>query len=151
MAEKIVFENRYYKIEKVYKRTGSGITAKVSTGKGERYILKTICSDMCEYSNFGDKLERIKRGYNLLSNIIEVPKIIKFNYEEKAILREYIEGTVLSEINISEFGDFGINEKIMEINEFLEKKGYSIEFNPDKYIFLGDKLFYIGYEFEKIN
>lgn len=151
MADKIVFENRYYKIEKVYKRAGSGITALVSTGKGEKYVLKTICSDMCEYSNFGDKLERIKNGYNVLSNIIEIPKIIKFSYEERAILREYVEGTVLSEINIYEFGEFGINEKIMEINESLEKKGYSIEFDPDKYIFSEDKLFYIGYNCERIN
>jgi len=150
MADKVIFESRYYKIEKIYKRVGSGMTAVVSTGKGEKYILKSICSDMCEYSNFGDKLERIKKGYNTISNIIDVPKIIKFSYEERAVLREYIEGVVLSEISIDKFAEFGINEKIMEINEKLEEKGYFIEFDSDKYIFSEDKLFYIGYNCEKI-
>lgn len=150
MADKVSFEGRYYKVENIYKKVGSGMTALVSTGKGEKYILKSICSDMCEYSNFGDKLEGIKKGYNTISGIIDVPKIIKFSYEERAVLREYIEGVVLSEISIDKFAELGINEKIMEINEKLEKKGYFIEFDSDKYIFSEDKLFYIGYNCEKI-
>ncbi len=149
MSEKLLFNGRYFKIEKIYNRIGDKITALISSGKGEKYIYKSFCVNSCEYDNFADKIEFVRTSYNTLANLVPIPKIITFSFEERAFIREFIEGNTLNEINIDEFDNLDINSKIFEFNNKLEQKGYSVHFDPDKYIFADNVLYYLGYSLEK--
>ena len=81
-----------YKIIKLLGKGKSGYSYLVTDGK-QKYVLKQIHHEPCDYYQFGNKIEAEINDYGRLSSIgIRMPEMFDVDIENERILKEYIEG-----------------------------------------------------------
>ena len=114
---------------------------------GEKYVLKQIHHEPCEYYSFGNKIESEIRDYNTLLNVgIRMPKLFCVDVENERILKEYIDGETM--MVLSQRG--GVQEthieQVIEMCNLLYPVGLNIDYYPTNFIIQDEKLYYIDYE-----
>lgn len=115
--------------------------------EGEKYVLKQIHHEPCEYYSFGNKIESEIRDYNTLLNIgIRMPRLFDVDIENERILKEYIDGkTVMALVRVGELNENYINQ-VKEMCSLLYPAGLNIDYYPTNFVPNNGLLYYIDYE-----
>ena len=114
---------------------------------GEKFVLKQIHHEPCDYYTFGNKLESELRDYETLSRVgIRMPRLLDVDVENERILKEFIDGeTVMSlverGIDCSEY-----IEQARQMCALLYPAGLNIDYYPTNFIPQGGVLYYVDYE-----
>lgn len=114
---------------------------------GKQYVLKQIHHEPCDYYTFGNKIESEKKDYErLLKAGIRIPEMYEIDIEQERIIKEYIEGPVISQL--VEDGEMKENylEQVREMAQKAYKTGLNIDYYPTNFIVKDGTLFYIDYE-----
>lgn len=126
---------------------GKGGYSYLVTRNGEFFVLKQIHHEPCSYYNFGNKIEAEINDYQRILNTgIKIPRMIDVDIKNERILKEYIEGEMIS--TLVEEGKMK-EEYIIEIREIQEKckaQGINVDYYPTNFIVNNEELYYIDYE-----
>ena len=128
---------------------GKGGYSYLATTDNKKYVLKQIHHEPCSYYQFGNKIEAELHDYERLFKIgIRIPKLIAFDKDKEIIIKEYIEGPVLSDL-IKSNKDITIYIKQMkDMLPNIYSAGLNIDYYPTNFIInKNDNLiYYIDYE-----
>lgn len=114
---------------------------------GQKFVLKQIHHEPCDYYTFGNKLESELRDYETLSRVgINMPRLLDVDVENERILKEFIDGeTVMSlverGVDCSEY-----IEEARKMCALLYPTGLNIDYYPTNFIPQGGVLYYVDYE-----
>ncbi len=115
-------------------------------------VVKQIHHEPCSYYNFGNKIEAELRDYKRLCDAgIRIPKMIGFDKEAERIVKEYIDGVLISELVKK---DQMKEEYLLQVREMAKqafKAGLNIDYYPTNFIVKKsetghEQLYYIDYE-----
>ena len=114
---------------------------------GNRYVLKQIHHEPCDYYQFGNKMESELRDYEKLMKIgIKMPKMLAFDLEKERILKEFIDGdTIFDLVNSGEMKQVYVDQ-IKEMCALLYPANINIDYYPTNFIPQNDVLYYVDYE-----
>lgn len=142
-----IFEKEYTIVK--FLGHGKGGYSYLATNNNKNYVLKQIHHEPCSYYQFGNKIEAELHDYEqLLKTGIRIPKLIVFDKDKEIIIKEYIEGPVLSDL-IKSHEDVTIYIKQMrEMLPRIYNEGLNIDYYPTNFIInMKDNLiYYIDYE-----
>ncbi|MDE5592947.1 MAG: hypothetical protein K2I75_03340 [Clostridiales bacterium] len=146
MAEKIEVNGKPYEVIKLLGKGKGGYSYLVTDGQN-RYVLKQIHHEPCEYYTFGDKLQSELRDYARLNKLgLPLPRLIEYDEKNERLLKEYIEGDVISDI--IERGEL-TKEHIKQITDMCDKLypvGLNIDYYPTNFVLMNEIIYYIDYE-----
>ena len=114
---------------------------------GMQYVLKQIHHEPCEYYTFGNKIESEYHDYQrLLQTGIRMPKLLDVDFENERILKEYIDGAVISDL----VKNHGMKEiyiqQVYEMAQLVYKYDLNIDYYPTNFIVQNGLIYYIDYE-----
>ena len=114
---------------------------------GMQYVLKQIHHEPCDYYTFGNKIESEYQDYErLLQTGIRMPKLLDIDFENERILKEYIDGSVISDL----VKNHGMKEiyiqQVYEMAQLVYKYDLNIDFYPTNFVVQDELLYYIDYE-----
>ena len=118
-----------------------------------RYIVvKQINHEPCSYYNFGNKIEAELRDYKRLCDAgIRIPKLFDFDKEAERIVKEYIDGVLISDsVKKGQMKE----EYLIQVREMAKQAfqaGLNIDYYPTNFIVKKseagyEQLYYIDYE-----
>lgn len=114
------------------------------------YVLKQIHHEPCSYYTFGNKIEAELHDYEiLLKTGIRIPKMIDIDKKEERILKEYIDGPMIS--TLVEEGKLKKEyiEQVLKMQEVCKKHDINIDYYPTNFIVKDEIIYYIDYECNK--
>lgn len=126
---------------------GKGGYSYLVENDGKQYVLKQIHHEPCDYYIFGNKIEAERNDYERLRSAdIRIPEMYEIDVEQERILKEYIEGPVISEL--VEFGKMKemYLEQVREMAMKAYEAGLNIDYYPTNFVVKEDLLYYIDYE-----
>lgn len=110
---------------------GKGGYSYLITDGDNRYVLKQIHHEPCDYYQFGNKMEAELRDYRRLQAVgIPMPRLLDADMENERILKEYVEGeTVYTLICRNEMNpDF--EAQVRKMCDALYPAGLNIDYFP---------------------
>ncbi len=146
MAEIMTVNGTEYVIIKLLGKGKGGYSYLAERG-GEKFVLKQIHHEPCEYYTFGNKIESELRDYERLLKIgIRMPKMLDVDVPNERILKEFIDGdTIFDLVNRGEMKTTYIDQ-VKEMCALLYSANTNIDYYPTNFIPQGDVLYYIDYE-----
>ena len=128
----------------------SGYSYLVADDKENRYVLKQIHHEPCEYYQFGDKLDAEIYAYNTLRSVgINIPELFEADIQNERLLKEYIEGATVYDLILKNQMEDQYVSQIKEMCGKLYAAGLNIDYFPTNFVVKNDVLYYIDYEFNQ--
>ena len=144
--DNITINNKEYKIIKLLGK-GKGGYSYLATFNDEKVVVKQIHHEPCDYYQFGNKIEAELNDYKRLSSIgIRMPKMLDFDKDKEFIVKEYIDGPVITAL--IENGE-DITEYIKQVREMAElakAANLNIDYYPTNFVVSNGLLYYVDYE-----
>lgn len=131
---------------------GKGGYSYLVENDGKQYVLKQIHHEPCDYYIFGNKIEAERNDYERLRSAdIRIPEMYEIDVEQERILKEYIEGPVISQL--VEFGKMKemYLEQVREMAMKAYETGLNIDYYPTNFVVKEDLIYYIDYECNPYN
>ncbi|MBD5111586.1 MAG: hypothetical protein HDT42_03520 [Ruminococcaceae bacterium] len=126
---------------------GKGGYSYLSTDGAEKYVLKQIHHEPCDYYEFGNKIESEIRDYNKLREIgIRIPEMIDVDRENERILKQFIEGYTIYEIILRGEMKSAYLEQLRDMCKLLYAADTNIDYFPTNFVVQNEELFYIDFE-----
>jgi len=126
---------------------GKGGYSYLAEKDGKQYVLKQIHHEPCDYYTFGNKIEAERNDYiRLLNAGIRIPKMYEIDMEQERILKEFIDGPVISELVESGEMKEVYLEQVSEMAMKAYEAGLNIDYYPTNFVVKEDLLYYIDYE-----
>ena len=146
MAEIMTVNGTEYAIIKLLGK-GKGGYSYLAERDGEKFVLKQIHHEPCDYYTFGNKIESELRDYERLLKIgIKMPKMLDVDVPNERILKEFIDGdTIFDLVNRGEMKTTYIDQ-VKEMCALLYSANTNIDYYPTNFIPQDDVLYYIDYE-----
>jgi tRNA A-37 threonylcarbamoyl transferase component Bud32 len=126
---------------------GKGGYSYLVTDGENRYVLKQIHHEPCDYYQFGDKLASELRDYEILRRLdIPMPVLLQVDMHQERILKEYIDGPTAA--NLVEQGrmDPSCLSQVEAMCKKLYSAGLNIDYYPTNFVLQDGKLYYIDFE-----
>lgn len=131
---------------------GKGGYSYLVENDGKQYVLKQIHHEPCDYYIFGNKIEAERNDYERLRSAdIRIPKMYEIDVEQERILKEYIDGPVISELVESGKMKERYLEQVREMAVKAYEAGLNIDYYPTNFVVKEDLLYYIDYECNPYN
>ena len=113
----------------------------------KQYVLKQIHHEPCDYYTFGNKIEAEKNDYErLLKAGIRIPKMYEIDMKRERILKEYIDGAVISDlVESGEMKEMYLDQ-VKKMAGKAYEAGLNIDYYPTNFVAKEDVLYYIDYE-----
>ncbi len=131
-----------YEVIRLLGKGKGGYSYLVTDGIGE-FVLKQIHHEPCDYYQFGDKLASELSDYEKLNALhIPMPRLLEVDREQERILKEYVNGPVVSELSVSE-------EMLLQMKAMcaiLYANSLNIDYYPTNFVWQNQTLYYIDYE-----
>ena len=123
-----------------------GYSYLVSDGTN-RYVLKQIHHEPCDYYTFGDKLASELRDYQKLSSLgISMPRLLEVDSAQERILKEYIEGeTIAQKVKYDRMQPY-YWDQMYAMCEKLYAADTNIDYYPTNFVVQDEILYYIDFE-----
>ncbi len=142
----LTLNNKTYMVEKLLGKGKGGYSYLVSDG-AERYVLKQIHHEPCDYYQFGNKLEAELNDYNRLKSIgIRIPKMLEVDTEKERILKEYIEGETIYDLVLQDRMGEIYFDQIKEMCGLLYPAHTNIDYFPTNFVVQRGEIYYIDFE-----
>ena len=145
--EYISVNGKEYGVLKLLGKGKGGYSYLVCDEAENRYVLKQIHHEPCEYYQFGDKLQSELRDYQRLKEIgIPIPELLDADVQSERILKTYIDGPTVAEL--AERGAMRPEyyEQIHEMCRLLYPANTNIDYYPTNFIVQDGRLWYIDFE-----
>ena len=114
---------------------------------GQRYVLKQIHHEPCDYYTFGNKIEAERSDYaRLLETGIRIPRMLDIDIPNERILKEYVDGPTIYDLVKQDAMQDAYLEQVREMAAQAYSKGLNIDFFPTNFIVQDGLLYYIVYE-----
>ena len=126
---------------------GKGGYSYFAEKNGQKFVLKQIHHEPCNYYTFGNKIEAERTDYNrLLSAKIRIPKMIDIDIEKERILKEYINGPTIFHLVKEDKMKRSYLNQVSEIAKQAKNSGLNIDYFPTNFVVQNNRLYYIDYE-----
>ena len=126
---------------------GKGGYSYLVTDGQKEYVLKQIHHEPCDYYQFGDKLASELRDYERLRAVgIRLPELYEVDTPNERILKEYIEGDLISDLVARGEMQEVYREQVREMCRVLYAAGLNIDYYPTNFVVRDGLLYYIDYE-----
>lgn len=146
MNDKISVNGKEFTIIKLLGK-GKGGYSYLATDGAEKYVLKQIHHEPCDYYEFGNKIESEIRDYNRLSEIgIRIPEMIDVDRENERILKQFIEGDTIYGIILRGEMKSAYLEQLRDMCRLLYAADTNIDYFPTNFVVQNEELFYIDFE-----
>ncbi|MCK9171091.1 MAG: hypothetical protein M0P01_11820 [Treponema sp.] len=135
-----------YTVIKLLGKGKGGYSYLVSLNTG-KFVLKQIHHEPCSYYQFGNKIEAEKNDYARLFTVgIRMPGLIAVDEGNERILKEYIDGSTISElVQQNKIRDSYIAQ-VKEMCRLLYPAGLNIDYFPANFVVQNELLYYIDFE-----
>lgn len=114
-----------------------------------QYVVKLMHYEACAYYSFGDanKVELEVSAYKILDKSgIKIPKLLDVNIEKNYLVKEYIEGDLVTELIVKDALPDLCVEQVCCMSESLKSQGLNIDYFPDNFVLRDSVLYYVDYE-----
>lgn len=147
--EVFILNDKKYEFIKLLGKGKGGYSYLVSNDIN-KYVLKQIHHEPCEYYSFGNKLESEVNDYKTLSAVgITLPLMIDVDINHERILKEYIEGDTIYDM-VKRGEDVSVYvEKMQSMCRLLYAAGLNIDYFPTNFVVHNGEMYYIDYECNK--
>ena len=126
---------------------GKGGYSYLVTDGMNRYVLKQIHHEPCDYYTFGDKLASELRDYERLYQIgIPLPKLLAVDHAQERLLKEYIHGDTVNVLVKEDRMEPDYLRQMQAMCETLYAAGLNIDYYPTNFVAREGKLYYIDFE-----
>lgn len=144
--ETIKVNEKEFKIIKLLGKGKGGYSYLVSDDK-EKYVVKQIHHEPCEYYKFGNKIELELSDYKrLYSTGIRMPKMLDVDIKNERILKEFIDGYTIYELALEDKVTPSYIKQIKNMCKILYPLNINIDYFPTNFIVSNELLWYIDYE-----
>ena len=146
---KLSVNNQEYEVVTLLGK-GKGGYSYLVTKDNTFYVLKQIHHEPCSYYTFGNKIEAEINDYQtILKTGINIPRMIDVDKKNERIIKEYVEGPMISELVEEGKLDPTYIEQVLTMQELCKKQGINIDYYPTNFIVNNGKIYYIDYECNK--
>ena len=126
---------------------GKGGYSYLVTLDDKLFVLKQIHHEPCDYYQFGNKIEAELNDYKrILETGINIPRLIDVDIKNERIIKEYIDGPVISELVEEDKIEPWHIEEVKKMQSMCKSMGINIDYYPTNFIVSGHTLYYIDYE-----
>lgn len=145
--EILTVNGKPYQVLNLLGKGKGGYSYLVRDGQGNRFVLKQIHHEPCDYYQFGDKLQSELRDYQRLREIgIPLPKLLDADREEERILKEYIHGPTIAQLVEENRMEDSFYQQIGDMCALLYPANTNIDYYPTNFVVQDGRLYYIDYE-----
>ena len=142
----ITVNDKCYRVIKLLGKGKGGYSYLVTDGD-QKYVVKQIHHEPCEYYSFGDKFKSELNDYARLAAVgIPMPKLLEADAANERILKQYIDGKAVSECIIDSEMKEDYFVQIKQAFRLLYAARLNIDYFPTNFIVMSGKLYYIDYE-----
>lgn len=135
-----------YEILKLLGKGKGGYSYLVFDGKN-KYVLKQIHHEPCDYYQFGNKIESEINDYNRLRKIgIKIPVMLDVDIQNERILKEFIDGNTIYELILQDKMKSDYVAQLHDMCVLLYAEHTNIDYFPTNFVVQKDKLYYIDFE-----
>ena len=142
----MTLNGKSYEVIKLLGKGKGGYSYLVTDG-ANRFVLKQIHHEPCDYYQFGDKLAAELNDYQRLRNVgIPVPEMLDVDREQERILKVFVDGPTVYDMVLKDSVKEEHLEQMRQMCEKLYPAGLNIDYFPTNFVEENGKLFYIDYE-----
>lgn len=146
MERELSVNGKTYKIIKLLGKGKGGYSYLAEDGVN-RYVLKQIHHEPCDYYQFGNKVEAEIRDYGRLKEVgIRMPAMLEVDVENERILKEFIDGDTIYELVMRDAVKCDYVEQLREMCGALYAKHLNIDYFPTNFVVNDDKIYYVDFE-----
>lgn len=146
MERELSVNGKMYKIIKLLGKGKGGYSYLAEDGVN-RYVLKQIHHEPCDYYQFGNKVEAEIRDYGRLKEVgIRMPAMQEVDVENERILKEFIDGDTIYELVMRDAVKCDYVEQLQEMCSALYAKQLNIDYFPTNFVVNDDKIYYVDFE-----
>lgn len=146
MEKELGVNGKMYKIIKLLGKGKGGYSYLADDGT-DRYVLKQIHHEPCDYYQFGNKIESEIRDYNRLKSVgIRMPAMLEVDMENERILKEFIDGDTVYNLVLQDKMKSVYMEQLQEMCAGLYAANLNIDYFPTNFVVHDDKIYYVDFE-----
>lgn len=144
--EKIRVNEKDYEIHKLLGK-GKGGYSYLASDEAQKYVLKQIHHEPCEYYQFGNKIEAELNDYKRLKEIgIKMPALIDVDLEKERILKEFIDGDTIYELVLQDKMKAVYVDQLRSMCDLLYAAHMNIDYFPTNFVVQNGEIYYIDFE-----
>ncbi len=144
--ETITVNGKAYTVLRLLGKGKGGYSYLVASG-GQKYVLKQIHHEPCDYYTFGDKLASELRDYQHLAEIgIPMPSLLEVDREKERLLKEFIPGDTIEKYVMEDRMEDGFFWQMEDMCRLLYPAKTNIDYFPTNFVVCQGKLYYVDYE-----
>ena len=144
--ESIDVNGKTFSVIKLLGKGKGGYSYLVTDGETQ-FVVKQIHHEPCDYYTFGDKLAAELNDYaRLIAVGIPLPRLLDADIANERILKEYIDGEVVSELVARGEVKPEHFDQVRDMCKKLYAAGLNIDYYPTNFIDCDGTLYYIDYE-----
>ncbi|MBO5030667.1 MAG: hypothetical protein J6C19_03130 [Lachnospiraceae bacterium] len=146
MNKTMPVNEKQYQIQKLLGKGKGGYSYLAQDGTN-KYVLKQIHHEPCDYYQFGNKIEAEINDYKRLKKIgIKMPLMYDVDIKNERILKEYIEGDTIYDFVLKDKMKPVYLEQVRQMCTLLYAANTNIDYFPTNFIVRNEVLYYIDYE-----
>lgn len=146
MSEIMTVNHKEYQILKLLGK-GKGGYSYLATDGEQKYVLKQIHHEPCDYYQFGNKIEAELNDYKRLKEIgIRMPSMLDVDLDEERILKEYIEGDTIFELVLHDKMEPRYLEQMRDMCTLLYPANTNIDYFSTNFVVQNGEIYYIDFE-----
>lgn len=140
MNSKMDVNGKEYEIYRLLGKGKGGYSYLAGSGM-QKYVLKQIHHEPCDYYQFENKLEAELHDYRRLMEIgIKMPLMVDVDLKNERILKEYIEGDTIYELVLEDRMKPVYLEQMQDMCRLLYAAHTNIDYFPTNFVVQGDEL-----------
>lgn len=144
--KKIRVNEKDYEIHKLLGK-GKGGYSYLASDEAQKYVLKQIHYEPCEYYQFGNKIEAELNDYKRLKEIgIKIPVMIDVDLEKERILKEFIDGDTIYELVLQDKMKSVYVDQLRSMCDLLYAAHMNIDYFPTNFVVQNGEIYYIDFE-----
>lgn len=144
--DKYIVNNKTYYIDKLLGHGKGGYSYLSHDDLGNYYTLKKIHHEPCDYYNFSNKMESELNDYKTLTDLILIPLMIDYDIKQEIIIKEYIEGELVSDLVKRNIDMKPYIEEVKKMAEVCKQNNINIDYYPTNFIVNDKGMYYVDYE-----
>ena len=145
MNKEMTINGKNYRITKLLGKGKGGYSYLADDGNN-RYVLKQIHHEPCNYYQFGNKLEAEIRDYKRLKAIgIKMPAMLETDVENERILKEFIDGDTIYQLVLQDKMKSIYIEQLHSMCTLLYAAHTNIDYFPTNFVVHNEEIYYVDF------